>query len=346
MPRRSLLEARYDRLEVKTRPPFDAETAHKTELDRDRTIREPVPYKADLLGSADLQLSQTEVEHFKREGFLVKRGLVPASEEFKAIVDYVWETVPEGVMSREDPTSWVDEPHERWPIGAAARIGVLQHSAWKMRSPHRYGREESLLKVTANHPRVRAVVKQFLGERLERAERVRGVYVVLPKSPSVEGRLGPHVDHSAAQLSAMVLIDEIPPRTGGFTVWPGSHARLHRYWTSCQGAHFNQRIKNEFDEEFKAILRDIVPVEFVGEAGDVVFWHPRLIHSAGVNYSAELNASLIRYAIPCDFQKPGYTFYDDDDLGPGSKHQWWVDTRHFREDPAPTSTNMWDDWSI
>lgn len=288
----------------------------------------------------------TEVEHFKREGFLVKRGLVQATDEFKAIVDYVWETVPAGVMSRDDPTTWVDEPHKRWPVGAATRIGVLQHSAWKMRSPHLYGREDSMLDVTANHPRVRGVVKQFLGERLERAERVRGVYLVLPKSPSVEGRLGPHVDHSAAQLSAMVLIDEIPARTGGFTVWPGSHLRLHRYWTSCQGAHFNDRIKNEFDEEFKSILRNIDPVEFVGEAGDVVFWHPRLIHSAGINHSAETTTPRIRYAIPCDFQKPGYTFYDDDDLGPGSKHQWWVDTRHFREDPAPTAINMWEDWNI
>ena len=33
-------------------------------------------------------------------------------------------------------------------------------------------------------------------------------------------------------------------------------------------------------------------------------------------------------------------------LVPGTTHQWWVDTRHFREDPKPTPTNMWDDWAI
>lgn len=288
----------------------------------------------------------SEIEHFKRKGFVVKRSLVQAADEFNAIIDYVWKTVPAGAMSRSDSSTWIDNPHTRWPEGAAVKVGVLQNSAWKMRSPHRYGREARILDVTANHPRVRSVVKQFLGERLDQADRVRGVYVVLPKPLAVEGRLGPHVDHSAAQLSTMVLIDEIPARTGGFTVWPGSHIRLHQYWTSCRGAHFNQRIKSEFDQEFKAILRDTVPVEFIGEAGDVVFWHPRLIHSAGVNYSAETSAPRIRYAIPCDFQKPGYTFYDDDDLGPGSNHQWWVDTRHFREDPPPTPTNMWHDWHI
>lgn len=312
----------------------------------DTTIRDPIPFEADAPDNTRLRLSSLEIDHFKREGFLVKRGLVQASAEFKSIIDHVWDTVPNGVMSRDTPSTWLDEPHTRWPKSEVGRIGVLQNANWKMRSPHRYGREPMLLDVTANHPRVRAVVQQFLGEQLERAQRVRGVYLVLPKLPSTNGRLGPHVDHSAAQLSAMVLVDKIPARSGAFTVWPGSHVRLHRFWTSCQGAHFNHHKKREFDEEFKTILRDTVPVEFVGEAGDVVFWHPRLIHSAGVNYSAETDTPRIRYAIPCDFQKSGYTFYDDDDLGPGSKHQWWVDTRHFREDPAPTSTNMWDDWCI
>lgn len=315
-------------------------------MDNDKVIQDPVPYEANLSGNGDLALSTSEVLHFKREGFIVKRALVQSNDTFRDIVDYVWETVPKGAMSRDDPSTWLNEPSRRWPAGAAARVGVLQNSGWKMRSPHRHGREEMLLNVTANHPHVRVVVKQFLGNKLDRAKRVRGVYLVLPKAPSEQGRLGPHVDHSAAQLSAMVMIDEIPPRTGGFTVWPGSHTRLHRFWTSCQGAHFNSRIKNEFDVEFRAILRDTAPVEFVGNAGDVVFWHPRLIHSAGVNYSAETSAPRIRYAVPCDFQKSGYTFFDDDDLGPGSSHQWWVDTRHFREDPAPSMTNMWDDWQI
>lgn len=307
----------------------------------------PVPFENTLVNSTQDVLDDQEIEHFKTYGFIVKKGLIADDSAFEKIIDYVWATVPKGVMSRQDPQSWTANPHERWPEGAHQEIGVLSRSSWKMRSHDRIGYEPLLCDATARHPAVRAVVTQFIGEDLIPCQRVRGVYVILPKPIHVKGRLGPHVDHAANQLSAMVIAAPIRPRGGGFTVWPGSHVRLHRYWLGCQHAHFNPEFKDQFDAEFNAILQDTVPVEFCGEPGDVVFWHPRLIHSAGVNYSAETPNPQIRYAIPCDFQKDaGRTFYDDDELGPGPKQQWWVDTRHFREDPTPTSSNLWTDWEI
>ena len=273
------------------------------------SLRTPIPYESTLQQGDLLNLTLEEIEHFKREGYLVKRGLVQADAAFESLIDYVWDTVPDGVLARDDPSTWIDEPQKRWPRSVVREIGILQGTGWKMRSPGHYGREAAVLDVTANHPHVQAVVNQFLGGPVERCERVRGIYVVLPKQPQSDGRLGPHVDHAAAQLCAMVLVDEIPPATGGFTVWPRSHLRLHRYWTSCQGAHFNKAIKHEFDQEFRDILMDTDPVEFVGSAGDVVFWHPRLIHSAGVNHSASRNDPRIRYVVPCDFQKTGYNIF-------------------------------------
>ena len=306
----------------------------------------PVPYVSALANQRNEWLDVEEVKHFKRHGFIVKKGLIDDDGAFERIVDYVWDTVPDGVMTRDDPKSWWDNPHEKWPVSARKRIGVLSHGAWKMRSKHEIGLESILCDTTANHPCVRNVVKQFLGDDLIPCHRVRGVYVIFPKSCDSPGRLGPHVDHAAAQLSAMVIVAKTGPREGGFTVWPGSHERLHRFWLGSQHAHFNPETVDEFKAEFQQILRDTKPVEFIGDPGDVVFWHPRLIHSAGVNYSAETDSPRIRYAIPCDFQKNGRTFYDDDDLGPGTTHQWWVDTRHFREDPPPTTSNLWTDWEI
>lgn len=310
------------------------------------SLSDAVPYTELLPNCDECGLTIEEIEHFKEFGFLVKRRLVDSPKVFDRIVDHVWDTMPGGVMSRHEPRTWIDLPHERWPKSAASSCGILHGSAWKMRSKHRYGRETFILDATANHPNVRATVAQFIGEKVMACERVRGVYVVLPKPTLSEGRLGPHVDHSAAQLSAMVIVEETPPRTGGFTIWPGSHHRLHSFWTSRQGAHFEPSMKDAFDTEFRSILSDTPPLEFIGEPGDVVFWHPRLIHSAGVNYSADTSTPRIRYVVPCDFQKAGRTLYDDDDLGPSADVQWWVDTRHFREDPRPTQENMWGDWAI
>ena len=319
---------------------------YENQVKPEAKLHEAVPYEELLPNSTEGHLSAQEIEHFKQFGFLVKHRLVDAPDDFDRIVDHVWETVPAGVMSRYDPSTWLDSPHERWPKSVASTCGILQGSAWKMRSKHRYGRENFILDATANHPSVRLTVKQFIGESVMACERVRGVYVVLPKSTDTEGRLGPHVDHSAAHLSAMVIVAKTPPRTGGFTIWPGSHRRLHRFWTSRQGAHFEPSMKDAFNTEFRTILKDTPPLEFIGEPGDVVFWHPRLIHSAGVNYSADTSTPRIRYVVPCDFQKAGRVLYDDDDLGPSADVQWWVDTRHFREDPRPTQDNMWDDWVI
>ena len=308
--------------------------------------KEPEPFVEYIDGSDSVGLSDAEILHFKREGFIVKRGLIRDRKALASVVDYVWDTVPTNVLNRFDSSTWLDEPSKRWPLSRSDEIGVLHGTNWKMRSKYRIGQERLLLDVSANNHRVRQVVKAFLGPSIADSLRVRGVYVVLPKPLGREGKLGPHVDHAASQLCAMVLVDDIKPRMGGFTVWPRSHIRLHPYWQTRFGAQFEPSLKEQFDSEFKAILADTVPVEFVGKAGDVVFWHPRLIHSAGVNYSAESGEPLIRYVIPCDFQQAGFTFFDDDDLGPGKTHQWWVDTRNYREDLKPLPENLWHQWLI
>ena len=55
----------------------------------------------------------------------------------------------------------------------------------------------------------------------------------------------------------------------------------------------------------------------------------------------------IRIVIPCDFQKNGRIFFDDEYYGPGKREQWWVDVRNFKEDhEVPTPENLWSGWNI
>ena len=94
------------------------------------------------------------------------------------------------------------------------------------------------------------------------------------------------------------------------------------------------------------ILRDTMPVEFNGKPGDVIFWHPRALHSAGLSHSADNGSPAVRVIIPCDYQIAGRDYFDDEDYGPGADYQWWIDTRNFASDVAPSENNIWDDWGI
>ena len=49
---------------------------------------------------------------------------------------------------------------------------------------------------------------------------------------------------------------------------------------------------------FERAVAEIEPVEVCGEAGDVVWWHGRMLHSAGIHVG-----DAIRFAVPADFQQ-------------------------------------------
>ena len=310
--------------------------------------RASVPFEDPPGASSTPTISAAEAAHFKRHGFLVKRGLIDDADVFREVRDHFWGNVPRDVLRRDDPASWLDAPHERWTDADVQRVGRLAHGNWKMRSPgpRGIGTEPFLVEGIANHPHMLAVAQALLGAPVKRARRVRGIYAVLPQPPGTPGRLGPHGDYMAAHLAAMVLPHALPPRSGGFTLWPGSHLLLHPHWDTVHGGRISPARGEGFRLARDAVLRDIRPVEFPGNAGDVVFWHPRMLHSAGVNHSAETANPVVRLIVPCDYERAGLTYYDDDEFGPGEKYQWWVDTRNFREDVPSTPNNMWDGWAI
>lgn len=314
----------------------------------DVVVREAEIYTDDESVTPAASLSADEIAHFKARGFIVKRGLIDDDDAFGKVLDHVWNNVPRDIMRRDDVRTWLDAPHEKWTEEDAARVGLLARSNWKMRSmgEEGIGTETFLVDRIANHPRMRVVVEAFIGAPVKRTGRVRGIYCVFPKPIDAPGRYGPHADYMAAHLSAMVIVDEMPAHAGGFTVWPASHLRLHNHWDTVHGGIISADKAEGYRLERDAILRDVTPVEFTGHAGDVIFWHPRILHSAGINCSAEWDTPLVRVIVPCDFQRADRKHFDDLDYGPGPKFQWWVDTRNFREDVPPTPDNVWNDWAI
>lgn len=313
--------------------------------------RHAVPFRDPAGSSAGPRLTASEVAHFKAHGFFVKRRLLQEDDAFRQAADHLWRHAPPDTLQRDDPDTWFAVPPERWTDDDIARVGRFAHGNWKMRSPgpHGIGTEPFLVDRIANHPAIHAVASALLGAPVQPARRVRGIYAVFPKPPQAPGRLGPHADYMAAQLAAMVLLHDVPPRTGGFTLWPGSHRRLHPHWDTVHGGQMSAERGEGFRLARDSALRDITPVECVGGAGDVVFWHPRMLHSAGVNHSAEPDARggpTVRLIVPCDYGRAGLDYFDDEKFGPGEKYQWWVDTRNFHKDVPATPDNLWHGWAV
>jgi hypothetical protein len=309
----------------------------------DVVIRNPQVFVAPNFTNGAPTLSKEEVSFFKENGFLVKRGFLNEPDTFQRIVEHVWQNVPRGLIKRDDVQTWINAPHGQWTEADGENLGLFSGGAWKMRSRNGIGTEPFLLDKIGNHPQMRKLVAQFIGEPVKHLQRVRGVYGVFPKQPGTAGHLSPHADQSAAQLSAMVVVDEIPPHCGGFTVWPGSHHIVHPHAKTIYGP-VGQEKAEAYGQARDQALRDITPIELWGNAGDVIFWHPRLIHSGGINCSAEYEKPVLRLIVPCDYQQDGLTYYDDLIEGPGPNHQWWVDARNFREDIPATPNNIWHDW--
>ena len=309
----------------------------------DVVIRAPQVFVDPDFTNGEPTLSKAEAAFFKDYGFIVKRGFLDEKDTFERIVDYVWENVPREILKRDDPQTWLNAPHEQWTQEDVEKAGLFARGTWKMRSRDGIGTEPFFVDKIANHPHMQKLVSLFIGEPVKRPERVRGVYGLFPKPPGSKGRLAPHADHTAAQLSAMVIVDEVPTHCGGFTVWPGSHHSVHPHSDTVHGPVGPERAEG-YARARDDVLRKTTPVEFSGNAGDVIFWHPRLLHSGGINHSADHERPVLRLIVPCDFQREGFTFFDDLVNGPGPNHQWWVDTRNFHEDIPPTPDNIWDGW--
>ena len=317
-------------------------------ISEDVEFLEPTVFNDPAEFTNDDVFNSDEIAHYKEHGFVVKRGLVNSPDSFEQALDFMWENVPREILDRNDPATWIDAPHEKWTTADAARVGLFMRGNWKMRSrgEHGIGTQEFLVNGIANHPSMHKLAAQMLGCAVEPCHRVRGVYGVFPHPKGARWSLGPHGDYMASQFSAMVLIDEIPPHSGGFTVWPGSHIQMHLHWDSVHGSTISDEKEDSYPLARDHVLRAIRPVEFSGSAGDVVFWHPRLIHSAGVNHSMEEGKPIVRVIVPCDYQRKGLSYFDDLIYGPGPAYQYWVDTRNFREDVASAPDNMWSNWAI
>jgi len=86
-------------------------------------------------------------------------------------------------------------------------------------------------------------------------------------------------------MLAVVLLSDLPgPFCGNFTVWPGSHHKLEKYFRE----NGPETILNGMPKVDQG-----EPYQVIGKAGDVVFTHYQLIHTAAPNCSPHVRYATI-----------------------------------------------------
>jgi hypothetical protein len=254
-------------------------------------------------GAGGESLSADERQFFVDNGFLVKRQLLAAAT-LQPFVERVWASLP-ACIDRANRSTWVD-PGSRWDVSGPAMTpgGCPTQRGW----PRTYtdtgnvldysmGGEPGFVSATSAHPAILEVVEALVGGPLRRPSRNRGTYILFPKTDP--GKPGPHHDSIPCDLFAMLYLSDVRPRSGGTIVWPASHRMLY------EGLDYEQRHGFSPNAGYAPMLDhikvNVQPVELVGAAGDVCFFHPSLIHSGGLNHASA--SGDIRIASPLDFQR-------------------------------------------
>jgi|TARA_Y100000310_G_scaffold259790_1_gene268549 hypothetical protein len=300
-------------------------------------------------------VSNAEAAFFKDNGFIVKKGLLDPVKLASA-VDKVWShqlaKMPEIAdagwqLIRHDKETWVNpkwlamKPHPnsgpyqgRWPIEHYGRTEKL----------HDIGNEDYLLDLLPNDDSVLAVAQTLLGDDLRPSTQTRGVYAIFPThdpaDPSGSKRLngaslGPHLDQVCQQLNVCAYLDDVAPRNGGFTVYPGSHRimfQAHEY-------EANWSPLPSYRDAMQQVIENIEPVELVSSKGSVIFWHGRMVHSPGLHVGGD-----IRWALITDFTQNRAVLSDEEHKQVG-QYEWFKNAKLFRED-WPITDDLWRSWKI
>ncbi|MEZ4616602.1 MAG: hypothetical protein R2867_14035 [Caldilineaceae bacterium] len=100
------------------------------------------------------RLTTAEIDFFKEQGFVIKRGLLDPVLMAKARAA-LWAGAP-AELKRDDPSSWVGPFQEESDAPESVRHGYT----WKYRAP---GSDEWMKTLLPRNPNVWAIAEQLLG---------------------------------------------------------------------------------------------------------------------------------------------------------------------------------------
>ncbi|MFB6173722.1 MAG: phytanoyl-CoA dioxygenase family protein [Halobacteriales archaeon] len=259
-------------------------------------------------------LSDRQHRSFKRNGFLVLRDALDR-DRVETARDLLWDAIPE---DRDDPGSWVERDgdhdeilHRGSDSRTAERLADVAPFEALFREVYPYAEAlvgEGVLAPPGDPPMEYCLHGGHLlasregggsvvdhdgaiGPILQYPEGLRDDLAApfdYREAWHVDGATGPYavgadVTYLPFTIACAVYFDDVGPRGGGFTVWPGSHRRTEAYFA-----------EHEYDDYASAdrdVLADLEPgpaLEITGGAGTLVLWHHNVIHGAAPNHSERI----------------------------------------------------------
>ena len=229
-------------------------------------------------------LTEADIQFFKREGYLIKRGILDPDLCARAR-ERLWDDPPPS-LKKDDPETWIGpiKPEEE----SDDRENFKRSYRWQYR---KLGREPWMVDLLPKNPTVWAAAEQLLGKgRFPAPQRIRGIYCTLPYGNVERKSRHLHVDAHPFNFAVVAYIDHVPEDGGGFTVWPKSHRKFFfdyhsRYKMEPTPNYQNDRAEFETSEEKS--------LQTHGAPGDIIFWHHRIGHMASHNYSPQIRQAVL-----------------------------------------------------
>ena len=229
-------------------------------------------------------LADEQIEAFFTFGYCVAR--VPIAEAIIAhAIKTVWDFCPSS-FHPNTPESWHGEFQD------CCKTQSIEDRRGRVKFRECVRNERWLYELIAGNSDILPAVADLIGDPV--APHVRGLYPVFPTPVfPVEG----HCDRHKFQVGVVLYLSNVLRQGGGFTVWPGSHHVMAKHHGTLGG---KDRLRT-FNRAVARVEALTQPVEVTGPPGTVVFWHQRLVHTAGVN-----TRPTIRHATLCDFKNARY----------------------------------------
>lgn len=226
-----------------------------------------------------LKLSASQIEQFQEQGFLVLRSLVPA-----AICDVMQSITEAHLQAAVEPLEF--EAEVGYPGAPASLSAPGGRTVRRLRGAYQRHR---CFSAWAEDPGIVSAVGQLLGEAV--CLTLAHHNCVMTKHPHFGSATGWHRDIRYWSFERPDLV----------CVWlalgpehadnGGLHfiAQSHRLQLSPERLDPQDFLRPELPEN-QALLARAAPLSL--HAGDVVFFHSRLFHAAGVNTSDEVKCSI------------------------------------------------------